>query len=105
MLEDNQGVIDSMSRALNMRGHEVTVFTTVQKAISHYLPDLYDAMIIDYELPDGTGLDFLEQCDGEHEITILFSGLDRSRELAAAAITVDHQINKSDPLQLFEVLA
>lgn len=105
LIEDNIEVADSLIRAIETRGFEVINASTVASAQAAYEVDRFDFMIIDYELPDGTGLDFLAGIRGSDKaVTILYSGLPRDRELRATGLTVDHQISKSEPHALLDVL-
>lgn len=94
-----------MLRAFRLRGYEVEWAKTVAEAKSLYEPDKYDVMIMDYEVPDGTGLDFLATIRGSDKaVTVLNSGLDRSREIKASGLHVDHAFSKSDVGGLFDVI-
>lgn len=105
VLEDNHDSGDALCRALDFRGWSFTWARNVQQAKDFYSPDQYDAMVLDFELPDGTGLDFLASIRGSDKaITILHSGLSRDKELAASGLTVDHVVSKGDPFALMDIL-
>jgi two-component system, OmpR family, response regulator len=105
LVEDNFDTADSILRAMHMRGIEAVHARTVAEALAAYEPNLFDVMVVDYELPDGNGLDFLAKIRGSDKaVTVLHSGLDRSKELAASGLEVTHQISKADPFRLFDVI-
>lgn len=104
-LEDNQQMADSVIRALEGRGHEVVWAGTVAQARNKYRVDEFDVMLIDYELPDGTGLDFLFGIGGSDKaVTILWSGLGREKELRESGMTVDHLLLKSATIEVLDII-
>ena len=105
MLEDHPDVADSIVRALDLRGHSVVLATTVAEARAAYEVDGFDVILVDYELPDGTGLNFLDTIRGsDRAMTVLWSGLDRSREVTDSGLDVDYVFSKGDPGALFDAL-
>lgn len=97
MLEDDQPLAESITRALTLRGHEVVWVRTVAEARAAYEPDAFDVLLCDYEVPDGDGLAFLSGIRGsERAKTILWSGLHRGRELEASGLSVDCLLTKDD---------
>lgn len=105
LLEDDLGFAASVVGALEARGHQTVWALTVAAARHVYEPDRFDVLLCDYELPDGTGLDFLAGIRGSGgATTILWSGLDRSREVAASGLHVDHVFSKSDTLEAVQAI-
>lgn len=96
LLEDSSNVSDAVIGFLELRGIEVILARTVAEARAAYDPGLFDVLLVDYELPDGTGLDFLAEADREEAAVILWSGLDRSREVAVAGLDGIEQASKAD---------
>jgi DNA-binding response OmpR family regulator len=98
LLEDRLDVAEVVIDELRERGHHVDHCPTVADARSHYDyrgSSWWHLMILDYELPDGTGLDFLAGIRGSDRAkTILFSGDDRSRDLRKADLSVDYSVTK-----------
>lgn len=88
LLDDNAGVAESMMGALAIDGHVVTHADSVAAAAREYQrvgPNWYEVLICDYELPDGTGLDFLAGIAGSDRArTVIMSGEDRTAEVEAA---------------------
>lgn len=106
LLEDDDALAASISRALEACGHSVTRFATVKQARAAIPPIGFDVLLCDYALPDGTGIDFLRAV-AEHTYegsTILWSGLDRQREVDASGLHVDHLFSKSDTLEVLAVI-
>lgn len=105
LLEDKKEVADSLMDVFEFRKIDAVHVATVQAAKDVYSVDEFDVMVIDYELPDGTGLDFLASISGvDKAVTVLYSGLERSRELAASGLSVDHQVDKQRPGDLLRIL-
>lgn len=105
LIEDDARAAEAMLGAFDLRGIKSVHAATVAQAKAAYLPDSFDVLVVDYELPDGTGLDFLAFIRGSDKaVTVMYSGLDRTRELDAAGMHVDHQISKSDPFALLHVI-
>jgi CheY-like chemotaxis protein len=106
ILEDSTPVIQSLIPWLEVRGAEYVCAGTVAEALQALTTGPFDFAILDYEVPDGTGLDVLAaiQTLPSKPTTILYSGLDRSAELGKAGLEVDHQISKANPFALLDVL-
>jgi DNA-binding NtrC family response regulator len=99
LLEDNDSLAHSIMRTLEVEGHSVTRFRNLREARAAIPPIGFGVLLCDYELPDGTGLDFLgevQQSTGDLTdwTTILCSGLDRSGIVEASGIPVEHVIVK-----------
>lgn len=116
LLEDHDNLADSIVRNIEASGHSVMRFRSVREA-SHAIPPIgFDVLLCDYDLPDGTGLDFLRDVDRSSFLgldrampgwtTILWSGVDRSGEVAAADLpfTIDHVRVKNDVAGVLEIL-
>lgn len=100
LLEDDADLASSVQRALEATGYGVTHFRTVGDAMAAIPPIGYDVLLCDYELPDGTGLDFIAAVT-KYEYrgtTILWSGLDRENEVRQYGLgeAIDHLLIKSD---------
>lgn len=105
LLEDDRALTKAMMNALLGRGHAVTLATTVEEARQVYEVDRFDVLLCDYELPDGTGLDFLDRIAGSDKaVTILWSGLGREKELRESGLTVDHLLVKSATIEVLDII-
>lgn len=104
LIEDNFDTGDSIMRAMQLRSIEAVWAKSVAEALDAYGVDLYDVIVVDYELPDGTGLDFIAKVRGSDKArVVLHSGLDRSKEIKATGMEVE-QVNKSNPFGLFDII-
>lgn len=106
LLEDNSEFAASVGGALEARGYrEVFWVSTVAEARALYEVDRFDVLLCDYELPDGTGLDFLAGIRAvDKAVAILWSGLDRSSEIAASGLDGIHAFRKDDPIEVVDLI-
>lgn len=103
LLEDSHNLATAVIAALSNIGIDVVLATSVQEARDKYEPDTFDVMLCDFELPDGTGLDFLAGIRGSDKaVTILWSGLNRQADIDASGLHIDHVFTKE---RLPEVMA
>lgn len=103
-VEDSMEVAKVLIEEFEERGWEVDHATTVARG-NELIYDGHDVLVCDWELPDGFGSAVLRNVPlRSHMTTICFSGLDRTRELQATGITVDHTISKSDLPELLKLL-
>ena len=72
LVEDNDGLNRSNSRALTMRGYEVAAALTLAEARLRMAEAQPDIILLDVELPDGNGIDFCEEIRGKTTAHILF---------------------------------
>ncbi|MGE0442754.1 MAG: response regulator transcription factor [Gemmatimonadales bacterium] len=57
VVEDEPQLLDSLVRGLQQAGHATDASCSVQTALAKLGLDPYDAMVLDLNLPDGSGLD------------------------------------------------
>lgn len=115
LADDEKGFLDSVTRALTENPDldlSVIAASDIEEAIDvidNFWEDL-DFLITDYDFKMGTinGIDIvwtLHQDYPSHSTTtILWSGLDRTREVLDSKIQIDHVIVKSDFKILFDIL-
>lgn len=60
LLDDEQEVISSLERILRMQGHEVECYTSAEQAITPIQESAFDFALVDYLMPDNTGVWFME---------------------------------------------
>ena len=72
LVEDNDGLNRSNSRALTMRGYDVAAALTIAEARLKLAEAQPDVILLDVELPDGNGIDFCEEIRGKTTAHILF---------------------------------
>ena len=101
MLEDDVGLGESIQAALDVRGYAVTWAKTIDEATGILASDDGFALVLcDYELPDGVGTSFLRNVNGPK--TILWSGLDRTKEAGAAGVEPDVIMVKHASIECIE---
>lgn len=104
LVEDDLETAASMMGAFEVRGIAAVHAASVAEAKAAYEVDGFDFFVVDYELPDGTGIDFIATIRGVDEArVILYSGLDRSKEIAASGMDIE-QMSKSDPWALLDAI-
>ena len=65
LLEDDAGIVDGLSYALNMAGYELTVARSLAEARQALKSGLlFDLLLLDVTLPDGLGFDLCAQVRG-----------------------------------------
>lgn len=71
LLEDDLSLINGLSFALQRAGYEVDIARTLGEA-ERLLGDIYDLLILDVSLPDGTGFAFCEKVRKNSQVPIIF---------------------------------
>ncbi len=61
LVEDHADTARALSRLLENRGYKVEVVTSVASALEAIQREKFDLLLCDLGLPDGTGIDFIEQ--------------------------------------------
>jgi CheY-like chemotaxis protein len=61
IVEDDEMLLKVMQRALEKVGYQVRTATGVESGLQRAISDSPDVILSDYYLPDGTGLDLIEQ--------------------------------------------
>ncbi|WP_299965875.1 response regulator [uncultured Roseobacter sp.] len=60
IVDDDEDIRTSLSRALRLRGYETSVFASAQAFLEGYDPEQPGCLILDYGLPEMTGLELQE---------------------------------------------
>lgn len=71
LIEDNEQIMQGNERMLKRRGHEVVTALTLAEAratVQERMPDLF---VLDIMLPDGNGLDFMEELRQHSQVPVL----------------------------------
>lgn len=76
VVDDDQAIRWSLKEALQSWGFESTEAASVKEALTRYDSDLPSAVLLDIDLPDGSGLDVLREIKREHPdaIVIMITG-------------------------------
>lgn len=61
LLEDDRDIAQGVTSSLNAEGHNVFHANTKSEAVNKLAQEGFELFILDWELPDGTGLDFCKQ--------------------------------------------
>lgn len=72
LLEDDLSLIQGLSFALLKSGFELFIAHTLCEADSLWEKDVYDLLILDVSLPDGSGFTFCEKVRKTSQVPILF---------------------------------
>lgn len=76
IVDDHQDSAELFGMALQERGHEVTVVSTVAEAISAYDDGCCEVVVCDLRLPDGDGWELMRTLSTRHKMAgIALSGL------------------------------
>ncbi len=68
LVEDDEGLGDVVFRNLQARGHDVTIATDVQSALTQLHLHTFDLTFLDINLPDQTGWDVLRIAQREGDL-------------------------------------
>jgi len=97
VVDDDIAVCRILHRMLSDEHHEVQISQSVADALAAIEIKAFDVFVMDYKLPDGTGLDVAEQIrsNGSEAAIILISGYDPSSvALRAEKLRVSDIIEK-----------
>ena len=72
LLEDDISLADGLTFALKKQGYEVDKKRTVAEAKTAWTGGVYDLLILDVSLPDGSGFDFCRSVRQSSDVPIIF---------------------------------
>jgi len=72
LVEDDLSLIEGLKFSLSKHNFEVTVARTVQEARGGFHDGIYDLVILDLMLPDGSGFDICKMIRQTSEIPVIF---------------------------------
>ena len=72
LLEDDFSLADGLTFALKKQGYEVDETRTIAEAKTAWTGGVYDLLILDVSLPDGSGFDFCKSVRQISEVPIIF---------------------------------
>jgi CheY-like chemotaxis protein len=96
LVDDEPGVLETLTDILEMEGCAVQHAATVAETLALVETWAYDLVLLDYLLPDGTGLDVLRRSDTSRQrCIVLTTGLTESviidQALALGASAIIHK--------------
>ena len=71
-VEDDLSLINGLSFAIKKQGYKVDVARTVLEAKAQWKKELYDLVILDVDLPDGSGYELCEKIRQTSKVAIIF---------------------------------
>lgn len=104
ILDDETEICDEVSTALRANGHEVRTAGTIASCRLLLMQSPVDILIVDRMLPDGDGLELVEQlrADGERCAVVVFTAKDASQDrITGFKSGADHYLTK--PVRLEEL--
>ncbi|KWX77293.1 response regulator transcription factor [Paenibacillus jilunlii] len=72
LLEDDLSLIDGLSYSLNKQGFELDIARTVREAEVLFTDGIYDLLILDVSLPDGSGFEVCRKVRQVSKVPIVF---------------------------------
>lgn len=104
LVDDDKNILDTVRDILDDAGYEVETASRGEEAIAALDRRAYDIVVVDFQLPDTTGLELARKVRERHEfsLVILMTG-HASLEMAVKAIqeaVYDYLIKPVDPGQL-----
>ncbi|HTO02932.1 MAG TPA: ATP-binding protein, partial [Opitutus sp.] len=108
LVEDDDSSLETFSRLLRRDGHDVVPVSTVVDALAAANSGTFDLVISDIGLPDGTGIELMEQLRRKHGLRgVALSGYGMEEDVARTrqAGFVTHLIKPIQIAELRRVLA
>jgi PAS domain S-box-containing protein len=94
LVEDNESTSSAMAQVLEVLGHQVGVATNVAEALALARSEMFDLLVSDIGLPDGSGLDVARAWNqlqpGKPSVAITGYGMDEDIRRCHDAGFVDH---------------
>jgi PAS domain S-box-containing protein len=84
LVEDNKDTLKYIASVLGARGHAVTVAERLSEALLTAADQPLDLLVSDIELPDGTGLELMQQLRGRGLPAIAMSGYGSEEDVRAS---------------------
>lgn len=80
IIEDYVQTLASIRAAFEIRGWDVFEATSLAEARKALADHRYDVILSDYDLGDGTAVDLFQENNRKGAFTMVWSGLDRTKE-------------------------
>jgi PAS domain S-box-containing protein len=107
LVEDNKDTLKYIALVLGARGHAVTMAEGISEALLAAADQPFDLLISDIELPDGTGLQLMQQLRGTGLPAIAMSGYGSDEDVRASleAGFAEHLTKPVDLTRLIAAIA
>jgi CheY-like chemotaxis protein len=104
IVEDETVLRKTLARLMARQGYEVVTASTLAEALDELAQSKFETLLLDVDLPDGDGLDFLAELgEGQRPQTVVMTALNRAEdEERARRLKVSNLIYK--PFDLNEFL-
>jgi len=66
LVDDEKDFLDSMSERMVLRGMNVSTASSASEALARIEKEVFDAIILDFQLPEMDGLDVLKKIKAKH---------------------------------------
>lgn len=106
LVDDDQGICDTLLKILTKRGYEVTLFTSGINALKSIQKSRYDILLTDLKMPEMNGIELLKKAriiDPELGVIIMTGFGEITSYLEAMDLGAAEYLNKpikSDDLEL-----
>jgi CheY-like chemotaxis protein len=111
LADDEMALRFLISETLSDEGYEITELEDGQQAMDHLETNAYDLIILDYMMPERTGVEvceWLRNSDNVNRelpvILLTAKALEKDREKAKAAGVTTYIVKPFSPLQLVEIV-
>jgi DNA-binding response OmpR family regulator len=103
-IEDDQDTCEMLTFALQPSGYEVVSAPTGEKGLSKVLAESFDAVLMDTNLPDISGIELCKQIrESDIPIPIIFYSGEARPDIIEEAIKAGAQAYLTKPIDPFEV--
>ncbi|QIK58019.1 response regulator transcription factor [Erysipelothrix sp. HDW6A] len=102
LIEDDTTIAYGIKRHLNQIGYDVHVASTVRE-VDRYFMNVYDLLIVDVNLPDGSGLEVVKEYKSNHNTPIIFVTANDSEATINTAFDIGADDYMTKPFRLSEL--
>ena len=104
IVEDDTVLNQTLTFNLKLAGHQVTSAYTVQQAQAELKDNRFDMVVLDVNLPDGSGLDLCKQIKASTAIPVVFLTANdmESDMIRGYEVGADDYITKPFPVSVFQ---
>jgi DNA-binding NtrC family response regulator len=86
LVDDDEAFVQGLAEAVRLEGFEVRTAGSLQRARAALREQEVDALLVDMQLPDGSGLELLQTPEGRLPPGVIFISGNSSVELAVEAL-------------------